>query len=184
MMTWGDTTVSGPDTQLDQVAAWEYVYDVDPDLTGTTLNLTVLTPAPCFVPGACITDVSLTLTDINTNWISWTWAVTPVGAGGPIEEGVPFLISLDPTLAALQASASTFTQSGGYDVTKVVSIRADERAVGSAFFVNFPAVPVVGGSMPWNKWGPLQVVPEPSTALLLAFGLAGLAGMRRRHPKA
>ncbi len=53
LMSWGDT---GAPNDVLQVAAWEYTYDIDPDLTGTSLSLSVMPPTG-------ILSVSLTLID-------------------------------------------------------------------------------------------------------------------------
>ena len=64
-MEWGDDQ-----NDIAQVAAWEYVYDADPDLTGTILSLTVTPPAST---PPVIQTVSLTLTDTTGDWMSWMW---------------------------------------------------------------------------------------------------------------
>ena len=46
------------------IAAWEYVYDVDPDLTGTTILLSALAPAG-------IWDLSIELIDTNGRVRGW-----------------------------------------------------------------------------------------------------------------
>lgn len=166
VMTWGNTGVA--DDVL-QVAAWEYTYGVDPDLTGKTLHLNVTPPTG-------ILAVSLTINDINGGWASWIWTVAPT-----LIAGVANPITIDPTLLVNQMGSASFTQSA-FDVTKVTSIQADELAVGSALWnTNFPTVPVVGGSQPWNYWSTLQVTPEPMSLSLLALG--SLAVLRRHRHK-
>lgn len=155
LMTWGDTGVA--DDVL-QVAAWEYVYDVDPDLTGTTLNLYVTPPTG-------ILSVSLTLTDQFGGWASWTWDIPPLLAN------LSNSIVLDPTLMGIQSGSTTFFKSAVFDVTKVVSIQADELAVGSALWSTFPSGPPATGTQPWNYWSTLSVTPEPATICLLGLGV-------------
>jgi hypothetical protein len=152
------------------VAAWEYTYPIDPDLTGKTLHLNVTPPTG-------ILAVSLTLNDLAGGWRSWTWNVAPV-----LVPNFPNPITIDPTLAGPQAGSATFLQSAGplFDVTQVVSIQVDELAVSSAMWnTTFPTVPVIGGTQPWNYWSTLQVVPEPTTLSLLAVGLLSLVRRRR-----
>ena len=162
LMEWGDL---GADPGIPQVAAWEYVYDVDPDLTGKTLHLSVTPPTG-------IMSVSLTLSSLGGGWASWTWDVPPLLAN------LPNMITIDPTLGA-QAGSATFFQSS-FDVTQVISIQADEKAVGSAFWnTNFPTGPPTTGSQPWNYWSALTVTPEPTTICLLGFGILGLLRKRR-----
>ena len=182
MMSWGDPA---GDPAMPQVASWEYVYEEDPDLTGTLLSLSVFAPAG-------IMSVSLTLNDALGGWVSWDWNV---GAAGPIFPGTPYTVVIDPTLIGPQSGSTSFaaTDPTGllgpalpwFDVTKTISIVADELAVGPGLWVTFPPAPVIGGSSPWNYWSGLQVqqIPEPSSIILwslivLAFG--GFAWRRRR----
>jgi hypothetical protein len=166
LMTWGD---GGADPDIPQVAAWEYTYPIDPDLTGKLLQLNVTPPTG-------ILAVSLTLNDIAGGWRSWTWSVAPT-----LFANVPNPITIDPTVALNQAGSATFLESVGplFDVTQVVSIQADELAVGSAGWASFPAGPPTTGGQPWNYWSTLQVVPEPTTISLLAVGLLSLVRRRR-----
>jgi hypothetical protein len=168
LMTWGD---GGADPDIPQVAAWEYTYPIDPDLTGKTLNLNVTPPTG-------ILAVSLTLNDVFGGWRSWTWTVAPT-----LLSNVPNSISIDPTLAGLQAGSATFMESVGplFDVTTVVSIQADELAVGSSGWNTFPSGPPTTGTMPWNYWSALQVVPEPTTMALSLLTLGGLSLVQRRR---
>jgi hypothetical protein len=168
VMHWGNDEVD-----LQQVAAWEYVYDLDPDLTGTLVNLTVMAPAG-------ILSVSLTLNDSvgAGGWASWVWSLPPIVAG------VPYSITIDPSIMLNQSGSTGFAQSVvPYDLTKTISIQADELSIapgaaGAAWTV-FPPVPVVGGTTPWNYWSAMSVTPEPATILLLGFG--GLLLRRRKH---
>ena len=202
VMSWGDASQNVP-----QVGAWEYVYGQDPDLTGTLVNLTVLAPPPPPAP-PIIQSVSLTLNSgvlgqpATQGWASWAWNVTAPTGPGPITQGVPYLISLDPTVMAGQSGSSTFAQStvtatsALFDVTKVLSIQADELAAapgpgGTApAWVQFPSVPVTSGNQPWNYWSTLQVVnkqppiPEPMTMLAVGMGIAGLGRYVRKRRKA
>ena len=86
-MEWGND-----ENDIAQVAAWEYTYDADPDLTGTILSLTVTPPAS--VPPV-ILSVSLTLTDTAFGSMSWFWDVIPPGPGPTgVPMGIPSLITL------------------------------------------------------------------------------------------
>jgi hypothetical protein len=163
LMTWGDT---GADPTIPQVAAWEYTYDIDPDLTGTLLQLNVTPPTG-------ILAVSLTLNDQLGGWASWTWNVNPV-----LIPNAPNPIIIDPTLMGPQAGSATFLQTAAFDVTKVISIQADELAVGINGWTSFPPGPPTTGTQPWNYWSTLTVVtPEPGTVCLLGLGALAL---RRR----
>ena len=119
MMSWGN------DQDIDaQAAGWEYVYPADPNLVGTTLNITVMPP-----PG--IWSIALTLKDAAGGWASWGWNV--LGAPAPyvpgvLPAGVPTPIVLDPTLMAPQSGATSFAQSLApvFSPTTVISISAAE----------------------------------------------------------
>jgi hypothetical protein len=168
LMTWGD---GGADPDIPQVAAWEYTYPIDPDLTGKTLHLDVTPPTG-------ILAVSLTLNDLSGGWRSWTWSVAPT-----LLANVPNLITINPALGAGQAGSATFMESVAplFDVTTVVSIQADEMALGSGGWSSFPAGPPTTGTMPWNYWSALQVTPEPTTMTLSLLTLGGLSLVRRRR---
>ena len=185
VMSWGDSSQEFP-----QVGAWEYTYPEDPDLTGTQVKLTILAPPP---PGfgfpSIIKGVSLTLNDAAGGWASWAWNVTPSGGLGPIIEGTPTQIVIDPTSLTAQPGATTFATSlsvGGpaFDVTQVTTIQADElAAVPGAGWATFQPINVAPGAKPWNYWSGLQVVavPEPMTMLAVGLGVASLGGYIRKR---
>jgi len=181
-MEWGDD-----ENDNGQVAAWEYTYDADPDLSGTILSLTVTPPGPLF--GApVILSVSLTLTDTTGDWMSWFWDVLPPGLGPTgLPIGIPSLISLDPTLHANQSNSTAFTESvGGFDHTIAISIIADELAINpgglGANWSAFPAAPLSTGAPVWNYWSTLSVtaIPIPAAAWLFGSALVLLGWLRRR----
>ena len=179
-MEWGDDT-----QDLPQVAAWEYVYDADPNLTGTVLRLTITPPAG--IPPGAITEISLTLTDTAGDWMSWFWDVIPPGPGPTgVPVNVPTLITLDPTLHANQANSTSFTEAvGGFDHTIAISITADELigppGPGGINWTTFPPAPVSSGPPVWNYWSGLSVTNVPIPAAFWLFGSAlGLLGWMRR----
>ena len=164
VMYWGDPQAP---PEIPQVASWQYTFPLDPDLTGTTLHLTVMPP-----PG--ILSVSLTLNDAAGGWASWAWSL-PL-----LVPNAPFPIIIDPTIMGPQAGSTVFKLSvTGFDPKTAISIQADELAVGPGQWVQFPQVPVVGGVQPWNYWSAMAITPEPATLALLALG--GLALIRRRR---
>ncbi len=164
LMSWGDT---GADPSIPQVAAWEYTYPIDPDLTGKTLNLNVTPPTG-------ILAVSLTLNDQFGGWASWTWGVSPT-----LIANAPNPIVIDPMIMGAQFGSATFMKSAAFDVTQVISIQADEMAVGSALWNTFPAGPPTAGTQPWNYWSTLSVTPEPATICLISLGALRVLRKRR-----
>lgn len=169
LMVWGNNA-----SNLPQVAAWQYTYPVDPNLTGTKLNFTIMPP-----PG--ILSVSLTINDAAGGWISWDWNVTPPGGAGPLFIGVKTAITIDPNIVGAQGASSFAVW--GFNPAIATTIQADELAVGANQWNVFPAVPVIGGAQPWNYWSQVSVVPIPPSLLLLGSGLLGLAGLRRKFKK-
>ena len=172
LMSWGD--VNGP-SDVPQVASWEYTYGVDPDLTGTMLNIGVMPPTGLLA-------VSLTLTDTLGGSRSWFWDVLPPAPGpSGVPAGILTNITLDPTLLGNQANSTAFVNSG-FDHTKAISIIADELAPGPGLWTTFPGGPVGTGTQPWNYWTTLSVsaVPVPAAVWLFGSGLLGLVGVARR----
>lgn len=176
-MEWGDD-----ENDIAQVAAWEYVYDVDPNLAGTILSLTV-TP-PLSAPPV-ILSVSLTLTDTANGWMSWFWDVIPPLPGPTgVPAGIPTIISLDPTLHANQSNSTAFTD-GGFNHLIAMSIIADELAInpgtGGANWTTFPSAPISSGAPVWNYWSGLSVVvPIPAAVWLFASALGLLGWVRHK----
>ena len=181
-MEWGND-----ETDIDQVAAWTYTYDADPDLTGTILSLVVTPPGPLFGPPV-ILSVSLTLTDTTGDWMSWFWDVIPPAPGPTgVPMGVTSLITLDPTLHANQSNSTAFTEAvGGFDHTIAISITADELAInpgtGGTNWSSFPSAPVSSGAPVWNYWSGLSVtvVPIPAAVWLFASALGVLGWVRHK----
>ena len=162
VMSWDNN----PGDDVLNVAGWEYVYDVDPDLTGTRIRFSLLAPVG-------IWDFSLELFDIFGNSVGW-FGVPPSTIWGN------FLI--DPGLFAPQGPFTAFVTSGPFDITQVVRIRLSESSQGGVTFIDNPAL--VGQSItPWNAWNSLAVVPvpEPGTLALFGIGIAGLGFLRRRR---
>ena len=165
------------------IAAWEYTYDVDPDLTASKAHFSIGIPYipdpidptgatplldPNGVPLPAIWDVSFELIDNLGRTRSWFW---PMPAVGWSQQWLML------SNAAPQGPFSVFAETPGFDITNVVTIRLDEAGM----FVAFPPVPSGTPVWDWNAWDSLRITPEPSTFALLAMSLLGVLGVRRRR---
>lgn len=146
------------------VAAWDYVYDVDPDLTRTMIHFSILPP-----PG--VWDFSLELIDAAGRTRGW------FASGAPLPAWATYWIR--PDIAAVQGPFNAFHNQPGFDITTVVAIRLDEAGMAS---MPFPVDPTLNGTA-WNAWNHLSVtsIPEPSSVFLLATGALGLMVYARRR---
>ena len=178
LMEWNPFDMDAPPNNLN-IAAWEYVYGVDPNLSGTIIDFSVgvpgLPPGPP-PPLPPIWDVSLELIDANGGSAGWFlsgpvfgWSQHQIIADLAADQG-PFSYFEDPVL--------------GFDVTQVITIRLDEAGT----TVPFPLNPGGLGLWDWNVWNhlevrPAPVTPEPSTLALSWLGLLSLSfvGWRRRR---
>jgi len=166
VMSWDNS--SGDQSDILNVAAWEYVYDVDPDLTSTRIDFSILAPLGVW-------DFSLEL--IDANGFSRGWFGTP-------PNNLWSNFSVRPDIAAAQGPFLSFIDQPGFDITQVLIIRLNESSQGGVSFIDNPAL--IGSSItPWNAWNSLAVVavPEPSSFVLLGIGTIGLVFMRRRQRK-
>ena len=70
-----------------------------------------------------------------------------------------------------------FSETPGFDITNVTTIRLDEAGM----FVTFPAQPGSSTLWDWNAWDSLLIVPEPSSFSLVGFGFVALAAYGRHR---
>lgn len=154
VMVWRDHT----GTPGEYSSAWKYDYQLDPDLTNCTINVTVT--APQFDQfGNQITNVSLGIQDINGAVRSWYWNTGP---GGPIPWNVPVTVTINTSIMGLAAAtplATGFASNPGFQLVNSLFFIVDE----SARWVGGPMpIPPPGQQMPgmWNYWHNLIVTPN------------------------
>lgn len=153
VMTWG--ALPGPASSFS--SAWRYDYLLDPDLSNSTITLTVTAPQFDLV-GSQVNNVSFGIRDINGCIRSWHWRCGP---GWPIQWNVPTQISINTSMVGLAAAnpvASGFMNNPGFDLTRSQTFIVDENAT----WVGGPMpVPPPGQMMPamWNYWHNILVTP-------------------------
>ncbi len=160
VMEWGDKG----EGDGDYTSAWRYIYAEDPDLTNTTIAVTVDPPCGMNV-------ISLGMQDINGNIRAWYWNVAPVGAPLPLPPGtIP--CSTPPTGPTTAVSVNTaqtgvtaatpaafgYSSTPGFDITQVISFSFDENNA----FVGTAQAPAPGSGqmVSWNYWYNLLVSPN------------------------
>ena len=168
LMSWGD------DQDVDYYAQWQYVYDVDPNLTGLTVSATVIAPMG-------INSVSLAIFDGVGGFRTWDWDVAPFG-NGTLTPGVATTLSVLVTGAGLggPGDANVFADSyadTGVNPANITRFGWDENGNWVSFT---QVVPGSSQTMPWNYWSSVTVTPEPATISLLFLGGGLLLSRRRR----
>ena len=155
VMAWGGAT------PMPQGIASAFIYDygMDPDLSNSTITITVT--APQFDKfGNQITIVSFGIQDINGNIRAWYWNVGP-GPGG-IAWNVPTTITINTALVGLAATnptANGYVSNPAFDITKAQLFIVDENCqwVGGSTPIPPPGQTVL---RPWNYWHDLTVTPN------------------------
>ncbi|MGQ9650719.1 MAG: DUF7901 domain-containing protein [Phycisphaerae bacterium] len=155
VMVWGASSTLLPGLYS---SAWKFEYGLDPDLTGTTITVTVTAPRFDLV-GNQINNVSFGIRDALGAIRSWQWQCGPLG---PIPWNVPTTITIQPTTQSVNATtpvASGFLNNPMFNITQSVVFIVD----GNAKWVDGPMpVPPPGGQVPvglWNYWHNLVVTP-------------------------
>ncbi|KPK76605.1 MAG: hypothetical protein AMJ79_06090 [Phycisphaerae bacterium SM23_30] len=151
-------------------AAWMYDYKEDPDLSNSTITITVVPPQfdPALIPPSQINVVSVGMQDINGNKRAWYWNC-PV----PIAWNIPTKITINTAMAgpgAANPAASSYMSNPLFDITKVQFIIVDENAqwVGGGKPVPLPGTTV---AKPWNLWENLSVNPNPTNPIAAGINI-------------
>ncbi len=179
VMMWA-APVDSPGLVQSLSSAFLYDYGLDPDLSNSTITITV--KAPRFdLNGNQINAVSLGIRDVNGRIRAWYWLVGPAAA--PIPWNVPTQITIDTSIPGIGAAtplANGFTTHPLFDITQSQCIIFDENArwVGGS-----APIPPPGqvDPMPWNYWRNLMVSPNRHPFLIVGLnpdihqGVANLA---------
>ncbi len=157
VMSWDD----GPDPDVYSVAEWEFMYDDDPNLVGTTINFNVFAPHGVKALGIELIDV---------NGFSRGWFTRNI-----VNFWQPYTIN--PVLPSAVGMTYFFNEPG-FDLTQVMFIRFDEATL--------PSDPIIlpdptHNGQEWNAWGYFEVVPEPSSLALVAGSICLIALHRRNR---
>jgi len=177
VMAWGPEQQLPEDQRM--AAAWDFIYESDPNLNGTIIEFSIFPPVPS-------TLFSLNIVDQYGNYREWIWHA---GNPGEVPPGQWSDLQINPV-----TGASNWPTFGGspfihnvpsgppFDIGSVQILRFDENIIGG--FSNFIPPPDDPGLPPfwvWNAWDHVAVQPEPSTLLLVGGGLLALARRRRRR---
>ena len=170
VMSWDDGEFG--DTTL-VVAAWEYVYPADPDLSGLMVHFSAWAPTGVW-------DLSLELIDVNGFSRGWFQ-----GHPGNLWTNYWLNVDINPLLEAgnPQGPFNAFIETPGFDLTQVVSIRLNESSINNPGMAFIDVDPTTGFVGPFNAWNHLIVAaptPEPSTIGLALLGLFSLGFALRR----
>ncbi len=166
VMSWDN--IQNDDPTVLNVAAWDYIYPTDPDLTNSWITFSLRAPIG-------IWDFSLELFDSEGR--SRGWFGNPPGDDWTV-------LMVDPELENNQGF-SDFYSEPGFDITEVVRIRLNESTQGGTFSTEVD--PITGLIEPWNAWNTLKVevhTPEPSSTIgILALGILGGGATLKRKLK-
>ena len=173
VMAWGDQTTA---QDLQQAAAWDFVYDEDPNLDGTIIEFSIFPPVYC-------TQVSLNLIDMHGNYREWIWHA---GDTGEMIPGQWNLLQINPSAGTSNWPTVAGTPfiyqdpSNPFDINSIQFLRFNENISS-----NSPGWPSGPAGVPpgwiWNMWNHVEVHPEPATMALLGSGLLGLVLKRRKR---
>jgi len=146
VMVWGGDSDSG-----ERMSGWALDYG-DPDLTNCIITVSVTPPS-----SSSINRISLGMEDINGVKRHWWWNVP-----GIIPYGGPTTVTIDTSMTGVGATnppASGYNSGGGFDITKVQLIVADENANWISS-IGSPAPGGTGVPRLWNYWHNIKITPK------------------------
>jgi hypothetical protein len=187
--TWGyvlDAPVVGDDWSIN---TWSSVYDVDPFVTNNitmtnnsavaqTFIISAAIPIPAFAyDKAVFSSVGVTTTDSNgTGGVS----VTSLSLFEGQVNGVGVLSLLDP-VSLTQANCSPFPNTNGCTATTSDGIVLQALPAGVATVIGIKLQFTLSPGDSIGITSRFEIVPEPTTLLLVGMGVTGLAIARRRR---
>jgi hypothetical protein len=156
---WGGAPPADPPTGS-YSSAWKYDYLLDPDLSNSTITVTV-TPKQFGIGGNQVNAVSFGIKDLNGNIRSWWWNC-PV----PLPWNVPTTITIDTSkvgIAAANPVATGFANNPAFNIKNSQLFIVDENFnwVFGAMQVPPPGQMQLG--VMWNYWHNLIVMPNTSS---------------------
>lgn len=187
--TWGYVLtgpVAGDDWTID---SWSSVYDVDPFVTNNavltnnsavaqTFIISAAIPIPAFnYDRAVFSSVGVTATDSNGNG---SVSVTSLSLFEGQVNGVGVLSLLDP-VSLTQANCSPFPNTPGCTATTSDGIVLQALPAGVATVIGIKLQFTLSPGDSIGITSRFEIIPEPTTFLLLGMGVTGLALARRRR---
>ncbi len=150
VMAWGNSSLP----EANYTAAWEYVYDEDPDLRNAIIQITVWPPQ--FGAGGQVNAVSFGIRDVFGRIRSWWWSCP-----APIMWNVPNTITINTSIAGPGATiplATGYMNTPGFNPAMSLAFIVDENF---QWIFNPQAVPPPGQTVyaNWNYWHNLTVWP-------------------------
>lgn len=152
VMAWG---TNAPPAEGNYAAAWQWDFGMDPDLSNSTIQVTVTPPAV-----SNITAVSFSIVDAANRMRTWWWSVP-----GAIPGGVATTVKINTALTGIAATtppATGYMSVPGFDITNAQFFDVDENF--NYIFTQQP-VPPPGVMLPvyaWNYWHNLIVTKNTS----------------------